>query len=241
MSRGFFTQRQAPIELPFPPVDVRYLLIVHACIARAFAMMRARGDDLAHTAENAITNELEQILRNDLADARGDVYLDPDFFVLVTRGSAVENHNAEKIGKQPDLVFHLRRPEVLGDKRQDALFAECKPIDNNHSLGGHYCAVGKSTSGVERFVVGDYAWAMQEALMVGYVRHGFAVEPHLTRALTAPAKRQGLGNPTKPTQVQSLCSDEPRLYRTRHERAFVWRNGRKATPIEVYHSWHDCG
>ncbi len=241
MSQGFFTQRPASFDLPFPRVAQHYLLIVHACLLRAFAIMRARGDDLQHASENAITNELERILRNELHGTEGDAFLDPDFFVFVSRGSAIENHSGEKISKQPDLIFHLRRPEVLGDKRQDALFAECKPVDDTHSLGGHYCAVDKKTSGIERFVIGDYAWAMQEALMVGYVRQGYTIEPDLVRALQTPAKRQGLGNSTPPVRVNSSHSHQPSLYRTTHERSFRWRNGRQATPIDLYHSWHDCG
>jgi hypothetical protein len=209
-------------------------------VAKAFAMMRARGDQLRDALENVVTNELESILSNELFNENG---LDPDFFRNVTRGSEVENHDAKKISKKPDLIFHLKRTNELWDKRQDALFAECKPVDKKHSLAGHYCAVDKDRSGIERFVVGDYAWAMHEAMMIGYVRDGLAIVPHLVDTLADATRSAKLGHPTAPVVVAAAIQgqEQPSLYRTTHERPFDWHNGRKATPIDVFHSWHDCG
>ena len=44
-------------------------------------------------------------------------------------------------------------------------FGGNKPVDDDHATGTHYC-----DSGINRFVNGDYAWAMQEGMMVAYVR-----------------------------------------------------------------------
>ena len=65
--------------------------------------------------------------------------------------------------KDPDLWFRLRSDEepttVLST--HDGLFVECKPVDNSHPVRSDYC-----DKGLLRFIVGDYAWAMQDALMV---------------------------------------------------------------------------
>lgn len=233
MTAGFFTRPAKRFEVPHARVGVRFLLLIHACIGKAFVLLRGRGEPLGQASENAITNALESVLCNDLL-------LDPVYFRGVTRGSEVENFDGRKIGKKPDLVFHLRRPNELWDQRQDAVFAECKLIGKKHSLAKQYCAVGTSSGGIERFLVGDYAWAMQEALMIGYVRDGFAVVPHLAKALSDAAKRGRLGQPTQPEVVGTSRAGQPVLYRTRHTRGFQWRSGAAATPVDVYHSWHVC-
>ena len=92
------------------------------------------------------------------------------------------NYNGGKISKKPDLVFRLRREyRTDWDQRQDAVFAECKPVDKKHRLNENYCAVGKDTSGIERFVIGDYAWAMEQAFLIAYVRDGLCIKPDLER------------------------------------------------------------
>lgn len=240
---SFFTRRpKARFVVPHAPLGERWLLIVHAAVTAAFPIIRRRGFDLRNAGENLITNELENALMNDLLN-RGVVEgFDEVFFGPVTRGSEVENYNGEKISKKPDLVFHLHRENALWDRRQDALFAEFKPVDKGHSLSANYCAVGTDRVGVERFVIGDYAWAMHEAMMIGYVRDGFRVLPHLAKSLTDPRCHQSLGSPTPPTPVSSGCAGMEELHQTRHLRLFTWKEtGQSASPITLYHSWHDCG
>lgn len=240
---SFFTQRPTTrFTMPHEPLGERWLLVVHAAVTAAFVIIREHGFDLRKAGENAITNKLEEVLRNDLLN-RGTVEgFDKQFFGPVTRGSEVENYNGQKISKKPDLVFHLQRENILWDQRQDALFAECKPVDKDHSLNANYCAVGTDRTGIERFVIGDYAWAMEEAFMIGYVRDDFAVHPHLAAALQDKARRSKLGNPTSPVSIGLMIGggDPPVLYQTIHQRSFIWRNGQPATPIAVGHSWHNC-
>ena len=133
MTAGFFTRPVKRFEVPHARVGARWLLVIHACVGKAFAFLRGRGEPLGQASENAITNALEAVLCN-------EVLLDPVYFRGVTRGSEVENFDGRKIGKKPDLVFHLRRPNELWDQRQDAVFAECKLIGKKHSLAKQYCA-----------------------------------------------------------------------------------------------------
>jgi hypothetical protein len=124
---------------------------------------------------------------------------------------------------------------------QDSLFAECKPVGREHPLNTHYCAVGKKTSGIERFVCGAYASAMEQALMIAYVRDGFQITRQLADTLEIPKTRAGLGQPTALScVVEATSKDCQGLYLTTHQRLFSWPDGRPATPIDLYHSWHDC-
>jgi len=242
VSSNLFTQRSAErFTVPHAALDVRWLLVVHTAVTEAFTFIQARGFDLLNAGENAITNQIEDVLRNDLLNRHIVDGFDTNFFTVVTRGSEVENYNGEKISKKPDLVFHLRRENICWDQRQDALFAECKPVDRNHSLTANYCATGTDRVGVERFVIGDYAWAMQEALMIGYVRDGFRIHPHLADSLADPNRHEGLGSPTSPTPVPSSSRGGESLHQSVHQRRFIWKQtGLPATPITIYHSWHDC-
>ncbi len=243
MNPAFFTRSPTQFELPHKRIDVRWILVAHNAVAAAIAILRLSGFDLRNAGENELTNELENILRNRLLRLDANPSLDPDFFRDVTRGSEVENFNGEKISKKPDLLFHLQRENTLWDRRQDALFAECKPVDKQHPLNGHYCAVEKDCTGIERFVIGDYAWAMEDALMIAYVRDGFQVRPHLENSLNKEPRKTKLGSPTPLAEIQATTAngEETTLYHTTHRRDFRWRNKSKATPITLYHSWHDCG
>jgi hypothetical protein len=208
---------------------------------RAFELIRADGFDLAGADEDGITFRLEDIFENRLMrDNSSD--LDLTFVRSVTRESATANHDETSIGRKPDLVFRLKRELCLTHNRvQDSLFAECKPVDRQHPLNEHYCAVGKKTSGIERFVCGAYASAMEQAMMIAYVRDGFQFTPHLADILAIPKTRAGLGQPTALSCViKPTSNDSHGLCLTSHQRMFSWPNGTPATPIDLYHSWHDC-
>ena len=82
------------------------------------------------------------------------------------------------------MLFRLRGDDDTARviSTQNGLFVECKPVDAAHPPGGDYC-----DAGLIRFVNGDYAWAMQESLMVGYVRDGRTIKSHLHPAIATRA------------------------------------------------------
>ena len=240
---SFFTRRPAArFTVPHDPVDVRWLLLAHLAVTRAFEIIRAERYALSSALENDITIKLENVLNNQVLN-RGEVEgFDKGFFGKVRRVDIV-NFDGTKKSKKPDLCFDLQRENRIDwDQLQDAIFAECKPVDKSHSLNAHYCAVGKDCTGIERFIIGDYAWAMNEAIMIGYVRDGFRINPHLVDSLADPKRHKSLGSPTRPVSISSGGDGTERLHQTRHKRLFPWKEtGELATSITLYHSWHDCG
>lgn len=237
MSPGFFTRAY---QVPHPRLKERWILVVHGALVRAFEIIREDGFNFTAAEEDDITFQLEDLFENRLLlDESSGL----SFIRSVTRESATANHDESSIGRKPDLVFRLNRRELLQthDLRQDCLFAECKPVGNKHPLRQHYCAVGKKTSGIERFVSGAYAPAMEQALMIAYVRDGFEITRHLADVLSIPKTNSGLGQPTALSCVIESTSKECQgLYLTTHQRMFSWADGRPATPIDLYHSWHAC-
>lgn len=229
--------------VPHGRIGERWLRVVHLAIVRSFEIIRAESSNLESALENEVTEALENVLENQIRN-RGEVDgFDSVFFGKVTRGNEVVNFDGTKISKKPDLVFHLRRENRIDwDQTQDALFAECKPVDKKHTLNANYCAFDTDRTGIERFIIGDYAWAMQEAMMIGYVRDGFNVLPDLEHSLSDATRCVKLGNPTRLKKIMATAPDGTSavFYKTTHERSFPWKNKKPATPIDLFHSWHDC-
>ncbi|MDX2111537.1 MAG: hypothetical protein SFY80_15000 [Verrucomicrobiota bacterium] len=236
MNPGFFTRTY---RVPHPRLNDRWIAAVHFALVKAFELIRAEGYDLAKAGEDDITFQLEVMFENRLMH---DASVDLSFIRSVTRESATANHDESSIGRKPDLVFRLNRELSQTHNRvQDSLFAECKPVDRKHPLHEHYCAVGKKTSGIERFVSGAYASAMEQALMIAYVRDGFQIMRDLAESLDVPKIRAGLGEPSTLACILEANNKHCQgLYHTNHQRLFLRADGRPATPIDLYHSWHEC-
>jgi len=239
MIPGFFTRS---FRVPHPPISERWIAAVHLALEEAFGMIRTDGFDLNNAVEDDITLELERAFENWLLPADTND-LDLSFIRSVTRESATPNFDESSIGRKPDLVFRLNRRELCQthDLSKDSLFAECKPVGRAHPLSQHYCAVGKSTSGIERFVAGAYAATMEQGLMIGYARDGFQINSHLAQALKTPKAIAGLGDPSELSKVlDPQNSQNQGLWLSIHQRTFTWDDGTPASPIDLYHSWHDC-
>jgi len=198
---------------------------------------------LATEREDRITEQLFNVLENDLRQTGEIKGFNSTLYDRVVRHAEVTNYNGQKLAKTPDLSFKLRHAET--DPRpvvssHDALFVECKPVDTEHSAGSAYC-----DDGLIRFVNGDYAWTMQDAMMLAYVRNGRNIAGHLVPAMIAPVRKPTLA------VVQELqlcvetgaaaCAEAEAIYVSKHHRAFTWPDGKgPATEITVFHLWHRC-
>jgi hypothetical protein len=237
---GFFAEG-VDFHLPHPALDDAVLLITHDAICHAFSLLRTSppvGFNLSSAQENAVTQQLEWILENRLrrsGEVRG---FDERIFQKVRRGAEVTNFDGNHPSKKPDLVFDLARDEPMTLSSLDALFVECKPVDKAHPIVKHY-----GNMGVFRFINGDYSWAMQEGMMLAYVRNGYTLSTSLSPAFSSEPLKTHLGQPTPiilvPGGPVSHMAEE--LHVTTHHRNFAWP-GRKgdAGPIRIFHSWHNC-
>lgn len=227
--------------LPHPPLDLPVILVVRQVLLRAFEMLMECGFDLAKEKEDRITTALRNVIENDLRQSGAVSGFDRRRFDTVVRQTQTENFDSTKLAKAPDLWFKLRHDDeepraVLST--QDALFVECKPVDGDHSAGSAYC-----DDGLIRFICGDYAWAMPEAMMIGYSRAGRTIPGHLVPAMSAPNRLATLKTEALPTAVAQTEPSEraETLYKSRHQRGFSWPDDKgPATEITIYHSWHRC-
>ncbi len=244
MSDGLFTLGVVPEEyqLPHPRLGLGVILLVRRVLLRAFEMLFERGFSLALKKEDEITAALRGIIENDLRQKEGVDGFSRRTYETVTRGGQVENFDFTKPSKAPDLCFKLRNDEaeprpVLSV--HDALFVECKPIDETHTVGRHYCG-----RGLCRFVDGDYAWAMEEGLMLGYARSR-TIARDLVPVMQKPSRQAQLKTAKLPRPLEhagaAAKASAEALHVSRHRRGFPWVDDRgPATDIVIYHSWHDC-
>lgn len=242
---GLFTLGVPPekYDLPHPRLALPVILLIRRILLRAFEMLRERDYPLATAKEDEITSALNAIVENDLRQSGSVNGFHRSTYEKVVRGAEVVNYDMTKPKKEPDLCFKLRNNEeeprpVLSE--HDALFVECKPIDKTHAAGSRYC-----DDGLIRFVDGDYAWAMQEGMMLGYARHGRTIAGHLIPAMRQPARMDRLKTAEPPRPVASRGgagrSNAETLHVSRHRRGFPWpENKGPATDILIYHSWHAC-
>ena len=234
---GFFATG-VDYQLPHPTIDDAVFAVVHNAVRRAFALLRDSQFSLSTAHEDQITQQLQWILEDHLRQTGEVPGFDERVFRKVWRAPEVTNFDGKHPAKEPDLMFELVRDETLVLSSQDALFVECKLVGDTHPVGTVYC-----NTGISRFIVGDYAWAMQEAMMVAYARSGYTILGKLEPVLATQPYHDRLGQPSAAIPVPASVSDPwaEKLRATSHNRAFNWPHGHgPAGKIRLFHSWHDC-
>ncbi len=225
---GFFT-RGIEYTLPHPQIPQRTVLILCNVIKKAWQLFEEMppSDFILQSAdEDAITQVLVEIIENRLRKNSEVDGFNCALFGKVTREPKITNVDKKHPGKMPDIFFDLKRDQLPILSDQDGLFVECKPVDREHPIFSCYCQ-----KGLIRFVNGDYAWAMQDALMVGYVKAPYSFKK-LASVLDNDKKNAAL----KTTNHSAV--DEYAIYRSSHKREFEWPENRgQACPISVAHLW----
>ena len=242
---GFFTFG-VPADhyrLPHPPLGFPVILLIRRVLMRAFELLREQSFPLATASEDEVTATLRSTIENRLRQTGEVRGFDKRSYEFVVRQGQWENYAGTVLTKEPDLFFKLRDDE--GHRRAvlsefDGIFIEAKPVDATHYAGSDYC-----DDGLIRFVRGDYAWAMREAMMLAYARDGRTIVSHLLPAMFKPARLLSLKSKQLPKPAKGIASaatsHAEAVHISRHERGFPWRDGKgPASDITIYHLWHDC-
>ncbi|HEX8311485.1 MAG TPA: hypothetical protein VF614_09230 [Chthoniobacteraceae bacterium] len=242
---GFFTHGVTAdqYQLPHPLLGLPVILLVRRVLLRALELLREQGFQLAAASEDEVTAAIRSVIENNLRQTGSIAGFNKRTYNPVVRQGQWCNYNGAVLTKTPDLCFSLRDDE--GPCRPvipefDALFIECKPVDATHAVGSKYC-----DDGLIRFVRGDYAWAMQEGMMLAYVRDGRTIARHLKPSMSELPRMSSLGTVQLPepssSPLASATSATEAVYVSRHRRAFPWPYGKgDATEITIYHLWPQC-
>jgi len=237
MKLRMFEDKDGGIRLPHPPLSLRAHLIIEAALCAAWELMTNRGRagfDLQTANEDTITLELYERLYDEIFNKGVVAGFDTDVFASVHREPKIRNFNGSHPDKMPDLfVDFIDRPAGVMNS-QHGLFIECKPVDRKHPTGSAYCE-----KGLIRFVRGDYAWAMQSAMMVGYARGGYSLLPELSDAL-ASKRKEPIPTSSRPefclrTKATAFAEQ---VAISKHQRTFNYvENGLWAGNIVIRHLW----
>ena len=225
----------AEFDLPHPPISVAVFLVLEEAICAAWKVLRVQppaGFDLANATENVITHHLHETLQDKVWNRTIVDGFDAEVFSSVARGPEVRSFDGGHLDKRPDMVVRLVDIPERVRPSQYGIFIECKPVDAKHSLLTHYC-----DQGILRFVRGDYAWAMTEAMMIGYVDSGESAVEALGSALK---KRAAAVLPAREPWMCARSAFPPGVLVaiTQHRRNFVYvENGRAAPAIILRHLW----
>ncbi len=228
MAVGFFTHG-IEYTLPHPRIPQRTILLLCRVIKRAWQLLEEKPpvNFILHSAdEDTITQVLLEIIENRLRK-NGDVDgFNCALYGKVSREPKITNVDKKHPDKMPDIFFDLKRDQLPILSDQDGLFVECKPVDRKHPILSCYCQ-----EGLMRFVKGDYAWAMQDAMMVGYTK-----APYSFKKLASVFEEGRKSAALKTTDHSAVV--EYAIYRSNHERIFEWPESRgQACAISVTHLW----
>ena len=237
MTLRMFEDNDDGIRLPHPPLSLRSHLIIEAALCAAWKLMTNRGRagfDLQTANEDTITLELYERLYDEIFNKGVVAGFDTEVFASVHREPKVRNFNGSHPDKMPDLfVDFIDRPSGVMNS-QHGLFIECKPVDRKHPAGSAYC-----DEGLIRFVRGDYAWAMQSAMMVGYAREDYSLVPKLSEALASNRKEPiptSFGPESCPRTRATAYAEQVAI--SKHQRTFNYvESGLPAGVIVIRHLW----
>ena len=240
---GFFTLGVRPdlYHLPHPRLGLPVILLIRRVLLRAFELLREQEYNLAAATEDEVTAQLRSTIENNLRQTGEVKGFNKRTFEFVVRQGQWRNFNGTVLTKTPDLFFKLRdddsqRARVLSEF--DGLFIEAKPMDSKHPAGSKYC-----DDGLIRFVRGDYAWAMQEAMMLAYTRDDRTISKHLIPVMAQADRMTSLATidlpRACPVPAASAYPEAEAVHISHHRRNFQWPNEKgSATDIVVYHLWH---
>lgn len=218
------------------PSEIPYSLMCVVQNALAFAwrhllkQVNAGQFEICGTDEDIITEQLYMILC-ELHATEPEAVGGFDLVETPVREGNLRNCNGKRPDCQPDLTFRPVRGQVpAANSALTGIFVECKPIDSTHPVPSCYCA-----EGLVRYVRGDYAWAVDRALMVGYVRNHCRLPEGLEACARNHAREQRYHS------LEPLSSSAPSqmgdpVYLSRHERQFP-SDCVSAQPITLHHLW----
>jgi len=222
------------LDRPYPLPHNIITLVIRAFDAAWRHLLKWETIDLATCNED----EISELLRGILEEARSGILpleagFDSRFFAVVERCASLTNYNGQKINKAPDFII---RPQQSGAGIYEPLygvFVESKIVDRGRSFCQEYCQ-----QGLQRFVDGDYAWTMRDAVMAAYVRTRKAYPDSLAKCLAVPTDKPDPYHTRQlPTPTALIISSGP-VCTTRHHRPWQFHDtDHSPGPIRLWHLW----
>ncbi len=229
--RGLMTGRRADVD-ELCKIPMTFMITVQNALAHAWRRLLEEDGEGSFTIcgqeEDTITERLYMIL-DDIYSNEPDIIHGLSAFQTPVREGNLANRVGNKRDCQPDLAFRPLRGQLkTRSTTMAAIFVECKPIDSAHPIGSTYCK-----EGICRFTREDYAWAVDRAIMLGYVRNICALPHGLTCILHSESGRKKY-SVEKELTLQGTTMHGDMVYCSTHQRN---QNSATAQPITLHHLW----
>lgn len=227
-----------------PPFSLELELIEAIESAICLALKRIGSRVNIHSApERNITDILEEELIKIYQFSEVDGF-SQDTCETPGRGEEHKDFTGKQIENRPDIKIAIRSSRIVAHKKYHAYFIECKVVLDTASVTAY------ADEGLQRFSDGKYAWPVNYAGMLAYVRpNAHYRDPELS--LKGYFNKSGLGKARRrrqklkegPRKVQGV----PSIVETVHARPFKvpddrWgETDKMAGPITVRHLWLSLG
>ena len=214
-------------RLPLPPIAHLHLDVIAETVARVWSQLLEERNLVVTEGDEAEINAIIESRLNNLWS------IDPLWSQLVSsvaRGKESLSFDGTHLEKRPDISVYL-----TGKHPTFPIVVECKIIDRTAGKGiDLYC-----NTGISRFIVGEYAWASSDAIMIAYIRDSSSVAGHLSPFLELGTRRSPDPWRTEqlPARAVGLRSE---ILSTRHGRSFKYPSAvGSAHPgsIVLWHLW----
>lgn len=209
------------------PLHRAHLQVIVQMLSAAWADLRRRHPHILRQEQEAAINALMETRLLALLDE------DPLWAQLVNavaRGRETVSFDGTHLEKRPDLSLFLTCRNIAFP-----MTIECKIIDQANDRSGRlYC-----DNGLRRFLTGEYAWAVREALMVAYVRDNSTIASALAPLLAASAS--GAAPYAAEGSISTIGTPPLDLAKSEHRRDFRYPlrqpPGDQPGAIAVWHLW----
>ncbi|WP_250460302.1 hypothetical protein [Microbulbifer litoralis] len=171
------------------PISLSLMAVIQNALSYAWRILLievANGRfSICNQDEDVITEQLYMILC-ELYTSEQEVIEGFSQFETPVREGNMRNLEGTKLDNQPDLTFRpLKGIIPTINSAPTAIFVECKPIDSRHPVSGTYCK-----KGISRFISNNYAWAVDRAIMLAYVRNTCPLPEGLAYVLDDSAAKE---------------------------------------------------
>lgn len=240
--RGLMTGGEAATGRPCA-IPVLLMTVVQNALAHAWRILLRRVADghfaICGEEEDTITEWLYMIL-DDLYSNEPETIQGFSLFQTPVREGNLRNRIGNRRDCQPDLAFRPLRGQLnTRSSAMAAIFVECKPIDSAHPIGSIYCKTG-----ISRFVREDYGWAVDRAIMLGYVRNTCPLPDGLAFILDSDAGRKAYEVKESLAALSRTEHGDDVYCTVHHRRHNTALTHAPSPPITLHHLWlrpeHPC-
>lgn len=175
----------------------------------------------------AICQCLHQMLLSEAAMVPG---FNSATFDSISRSESLCNFSGFSLNKQPDILIRLADGPLIEARRWVGIYIEAKIVNMANPIGKY------TKEGIDRFIKGEYGWAMQDGMMLAYQVPKHRPINSLAKALRTDAELATVADATgvwldETTNqiVGASCSV--------HNRKWEYVGGGNPGNIRIWHLW----